>query len=445
MFSKLLSEAFATPVANPKLFLIQRLKRSHAGAQCISICQCSEAAFPIFEFLESRNIPVYVDEGETHETFEYDHASRKGYTSTVAGVSRFEYDSIAYIAYKATWRTDWHFDTFYHLVFDSENNAPGTELSRTVYQWANSPKDEVWIYEDENWSKSASLYKSIRSSDWDSVVLKDEFREGLRRDVESFFNSRDAYASLDITWKRGILLLGPPGNGKTECIKALLNEFKDVEALYVKSFTTSDGPEKGVRQIFDHARKHAPCILVVEDLDSMVTRKVRSFFLNELDGLAKNEGILTIATTNHPERIDDSILNRPSRFDVKYNFTLPERDIRKTFSLKWIKKVQELGNDTGIDFDDPERTANIVADKTESWSFAFLKELFVSFMLRVAHDKATGSKKSINGSTVVGSETVLLDQADKLASQIIKAKDKEEKKKAKKAATEDSDASDEES
>ncbi|KAF9001540.1 P-loop containing nucleoside triphosphate hydrolase protein [Cyathus striatus] len=445
MFSKLLSEAFGTPVSNAKLFLIQRLKRSHAGAQCVSISQCSDAAFPIFEFLESKNISLYIDEGETHETFDYDHASRKGYTSTVAGVSRFEYESIEYIAYKATWQNEWQNEHFYHLVFDSQDNAPGKELARTVYQWANSPKDEVWIYEDENWSKSASLYKSIRSSDWDSIVLKDEFREGLRRDVETFFNSRDAYASLNITWKRGILLLGPPGNGKTESIKALLNEFKNVEALYVKSFTTRYGPEMGVRQIFTHARKHVPCILVIEDLDSMVTRKVRSFFLNELDGLAKNEGILTIATTNHPERIDDAILNRPSRFDVKYDFTLPESDIRKIFALKWIKKVQELGNDTGIDFDDPERTANLVADKTESWSFAFLKELFVSFMLRVAHDKATGSKKIVNGSAVVSSETVLLDQADKLASQIIKAKDKEDKKKAKKAATEDSDASDEES
>ena len=49
----------------------------------------------------------------------------------------------------------------------------------------------------------------------------------------------------------------------------------------------SQGPEYGVRSIFDHARKHAPCILVLEDLDSMVVPKVRSFFLNELDGLVR--------------------------------------------------------------------------------------------------------------------------------------------------------------
>jgi len=65
----------------------------------------------------------------------------------------------------------------------------------------------------------------------------------------------------------------------------------------------------------------------------MVTDTVRSYLLNELDGLAQNDGILTIATTNHPERIDDAILNRPSRSDVKYHFDLPTHELRKGLPL----------------------------------------------------------------------------------------------------------------
>ncbi|KAF9001529.1 P-loop containing nucleoside triphosphate hydrolase protein [Cyathus striatus] len=415
MFSKLLSTTFGQPSANPKLFLIQNLKQAHPGSQSISIIACQEGIFPLHRYLKSKDIPVEVDKDETHETFHYKHGSLPScYTMTIADVSRFNYESVEYIAYKATWQSKWQNDHFYHLVFDSQDNAPGKELARAVYQWANSPKEEVWVYEEEIWKKSEALYKDIRSADWDSIVLKDDFREQLRSDVGTFFNSREAYASLNVTWKRG--------NGKTESIKALLNEFKHMEALYVKSFTTRFGPESGVRAIFSHARMHAPCILVIEDLDSMVTDKVRSFFLNELDGLAKNDGILKIATTNHPERIDDAILNRPSRFDVKYEFSLPEYDTRKAFAIKWIRKVQELGENTGIFFDDLERTASLVADKTKSWSFAFLKELFVSFTLRVAHDKAAnGSKKSSEGATKSTSEIILLEQADKLANQIIKS------------------------
>lgn len=86
---------------------------------------------------------------------------------------------------------------------------------------------------------------------------------------------------------------------------------------------------------------------------------------------------MTIATTNHPERIDDAILNRPSRFDVKYTFTLPDSDLRKEFATKWIEKVHALSSTASVTFEEPEQTAAAVAEKTEGWSFAFLKELYV--------------------------------------------------------------------
>jgi len=223
---------------------------------------------------------------------------------------------------------------------------------------------------------------------------------------------------LGITWKRGILLLGPPGNGKTESLKALINSTPQ-KALYVKSFSSAAGSEFAVRQIFEHARQFAPCILIIEDIDSMVTEHVKSFFLNELDGLVRNQGVLTIATTNHPERIDDAILNRPSRFDVKYDFALPNETLRKQFSFKWIKKARESTSEVENLFarTDDEAIAGDIAKRTEGWSFAFLKELFVSFLLRYAHDKSLDETKVFTPGDV---ETILFDQITKLAVQILK-------------------------
>ncbi|EJC98776.1 P-loop containing nucleoside triphosphate hydrolase protein [Fomitiporia mediterranea MF3/22] len=261
--------------------------------------------------------------------------------------------------------------------------SAGHNLISEVYRWAGALKDEMWVFQDGGWSKDKPLWGAIRDATWDEIVLETEFLEGLRRDTQTFFANRKIYKNLGVVWKRGLLLLGPPGNGKTESIKVLLKESGQA-ALYVKSFTTQDGPELGVRRIFDHARANAPCILVIEDLDSLVTSDVRAFFLNELDGLGQNEGILTIATTNHPERIDDAILNRPSRFDVKYNFDLPTEKLRVTYASKWIRKITALTTDEEgssgggpiVQFEkNTAQLAEEVAKETEGWSFAFLKEL----------------------------------------------------------------------
>jgi SpoVK/Ycf46/Vps4 family AAA+-type ATPase len=71
----------------------------------------------------------------------------------------------------------------------------------------------------------------------------------------------------------------------------------------------------------------------MEDIDSMVTDKIRSLFLNELDGFATNVGVVVLATTNHPERLDPAILDRPSRFDRKYYFELPAEAERRAYPL----------------------------------------------------------------------------------------------------------------
>lgn len=70
-------------------------------------------------------------------------------------------------------------------------------------------------------------------------------------------------------------------------------------------------------QVFGKARAEAPCVLILEDLDSLINDNNRSFFLNQLDGLENNDGLLVIGTTNHYERLDPAITKRPSRFDRK--------------------------------------------------------------------------------------------------------------------------------
>ena len=70
-----------------------------------------------------------------------------------------------------------------------------------------------------------------------------------------------------------------------------------------------------MQEVFSKARVLAPCVLILEDLDSLINDRNRSFFLNQLDGIEGNDGLLLIGTTNHFDRLDPGLSERPSRFD----------------------------------------------------------------------------------------------------------------------------------
>jgi len=172
-------------------------------------------------------------------------------------------------------------------------------------------------------------------------------------------------------------------NGKTISTKALMNDVSKktsptVESLYVKSFNSYAGPEHGIRQIFQKARQMAPCLLIFEDIDSLILPNVRSYFLNEVDGLESNHGILMIGSTNHLERLDPGIAKRPSRFDRKYLFDVPSRDERIQYSEYWRKKLR---SNKKVEF--PKEMSARIADITDLFSFAYMKEAFVAALLAI--------------------------------------------------------------
>lgn len=139
--------------------------------------------------------------------------------------------------------------------------------------------------------------------------------------------------------------------------------------------------------IFQKARQEAPCYLVFEDLDSIVSDRTRSFFLNEVDGLTNNDGILMVGSTNHLDRLDPGIAKRPSRFDRKYYFPSPTKEERVRYCEYWRAK---LSDNKEIDF--PHRLCVAIADITDRFSFAYMQEAFVATLLVIAarKDSRTG-------------------------------------------------------
>ena len=109
----------------------------------------------------------------------------------------------------------------FYLLGPSKERA--LELVHAASKWTSEPHDEVWVFDGGYWQKSAALYESVRNASWDSVILDASMKKAIIEDHMSFFASKDTYAKLKVPWKRGVIYHGPPGNGKTISIKAMMH------------------------------------------------------------------------------------------------------------------------------------------------------------------------------------------------------------------------------
>ncbi len=256
--------------------------------------------------------------------------------------------------------------------------AKSQEVAETFFtavcNWSTRVTPGVYVFDQGYWHKNNALHEAIQNSNFDGIILAGELKSRIDEDFKRFFASKETYHSYGIPWKRGALFIGPPGNGKTQTIKAIINSL-GIPCLYAKSLASDRGTEHAnVHSIFKKAREMSPCVLVMEDLDSMVNALNRSYFLNELDGFAANEGVMVLATTNHPERLDPAILERPSRFDRKYYFTLPATAERTAYLQLWNRLVQPQLRIS-------EDGLSAVVEQTDGFSFAYLKEMMLSAVM----------------------------------------------------------------
>lgn len=302
----------------------------------------------------------------SHEEDSLTHEHQNSWTSI-----RWDDHALELIALR--WESAWGPESRFFLV--APNATVAKDFTLEVCTWNTEVRGEVLVFHEGEWTKDSELYEEIRTTSFDQLVLPGPLWSELHDDVIGFFQSEAQYRRYNIPFKRGVLLHGPPGNGKTHAIKAILNAVQKPR-LYVKSFESGCCTlQENIHRVFQRARKVAPCVLVLEDLDSMLNDKCRSFFLNELDGFANNDGILLVATTNHIARLDVALVQRPSRFDRKIHFALPAEAQRLAYINAWNDSLEpSLRVDA--------QTQQTLANHTEGFSFAYIKELFVSSLMK---------------------------------------------------------------
>ena len=323
-----------------------------------------------------------------------------------------------------------------HHWIVADNKSLAEAFFAAVCEWSSEVRGEILVFKDGQWEKNEELFKSIKGATFANVILPDSLKGQVQNDFEQFFLSRDIYERYSIPWKRGALFIGPPGNGKTHTVKALINQLGK-PCLYVKGFKSEYATEQeNLGAVFERARIATPCFLVLEDLDSMIDDENRSFFLNELDGFESNTGLVVLATTNHPDRLDPAILNRPSRFDRKYYFNLPAADERRAYIVAWNNTgIVEIKTGTSGDRLNGEACPHAklrlsepaiaeVVQQTENFSFAYMKELFLSATMQWMSTRGmtlASETAVLNNATDATMDEIVLEQAALLRAQMTAA------------------------
>jgi len=237
-------------------------------------------------------------------------------------------------------------------------------------------------YTVENSQDIGIHFHQVTSNMDDLLELPDSASQEVITEVTSFWQKEQHFRDFGFLWKRGMMLWGPPGSGKTVTVQ-LISQFvikNNGIALFVNDPHLCT---KGLR-LLRAVEPNRHIVMILEDVDSIIDNYGETALLALMDGELQIDNVLFIATTNYPERLDKRFINRPSRFDVIKKIGMPSPSARRLYLATKngrLKDTNELEQ---------------WVDATEGFSVAHLKELIVAVeVFGVSFDHAASRLKKM--------------------------------------------------
>lgn len=201
----------------------------------------------------------------------------------------------------------------------------------------------------------------------DSLLeLPDDAAGSIIREFETFWKIEEEFNKRGFLHKRGFLLWGPPGSGKTSAVHLLVKRLiRDYDGVVL----FLDQPQVAAQclQMARSIETKRPMIAIMEDLDALVSKYGEHEYLALLDGEAQVGNIVFLATTNYPEMLDRRFVDRPSRFDTVRFIGMPSADARRTYLIAKEPSLAESADELAQ-----------WVDQSDGFSVAHLKEMIVA-------------------------------------------------------------------
>lgn len=265
-------------------------------------------------------------------------------------------------------------------------------MARNLIQWTTP--DDIHFYPAGRVEKqlppgyynigtdmTGGLFFKQRHTRTESLLrFPDAASDMVIEEIESFWDNEKKFADADVPFKRGIMLYGPPGSGKTSTVRLVINNLVENRGGLVIEFTSPHLLKEGY-EVLRTIHQDMPLVVLMEDMDAILRRHDESDVLNLLDGAYDINKVVFLATTNYPEKLGSRIMNRPSRFDKRVFIGMPSMEAREMYLRTKLTEASEIKR---------------WVEDTEGFSIAHLKELYVANkILGDSYDRALRTLKSM--------------------------------------------------